>query len=78
MFQALDESIRRTKGSRLNIFLTGLVVFAVYFASALLGGLVSAVNPQIGSALIQLVVVPIFTPVFLALLNHFSEELPLE
>ena len=78
LFQALDESIKRTKGSRLNIFLTGLVVFAIYFTAVLLGGLASVVSPQIGSALIQLIVVPVFTPVFLALLNHFSEELPLQ
>ena len=78
MFQALDESIQRTKGSRLKIFLAGLSIFAVYLIAAFAGGIVSLVNEQAGAGLIQLVVVPVFTPIFLSVLNYFSEELPLE
>jgi len=78
MFQALDESIQRTKDNKLSIFLAGIAVLIVYFLLAMIGGLASVANEQIGAALIQLIVVPIFTPIFLALLNHFSEELPLE
>lgn len=76
MFQALDESIQRTKGNRLKIFLAGLVTTLIYGISAIAAGLGALVNQQLGTALIQLLVVPVFTPVFLALLNHFSEALP--
>ncbi|WEL22951.1 hypothetical protein [Candidatus Nanohalovita haloferacivicina] len=80
MFQSLDESVQRTKGSRLSIFLAGLGTFLVYGIVALLLGVIGNIagGEQAAAYAVQLLVVPIFTPVFLALLNHFTEELPLE
>ena len=78
MFQALDESIQRTKGSRLGILLSIVAVFVVYLVAVILGGLLSVFNETVGTAAIQMIAVPIFTPVFLSLLNHFSEELQMQ
>jgi hypothetical protein len=55
-----------------------VTVFAVYLIAVVLGGILGVFNETVGAAAIQMIAVPVFTPVFLSLLNHFSEELRMQ
>jgi len=76
MFQALDESVQRTKGHRSSIFAALLGVGLAYIVMALLIALIATVTPDIVATLGVLVIGPIGTAVTLSLLNHLTEELP--
>ncbi|MFB6158504.1 MAG: hypothetical protein ABEJ95_02470 [Candidatus Nanohalobium sp.] len=77
MFQALDESVQRTRGNKISILLTGIAVTAVYLVALLaVSGATALINPAASTAAAQLIVAPVFGPLFLSLLNYFSEELP--
>ncbi len=77
MFQALDESIQRTKGARLSIFLALTILFLGYTVvaalTAIAGGMASE---MVAGAATTLVVAPLLTSVSLCLLNYLTEELP--
>lgn len=77
MFQALDESVRRTKGERLDIILALLGLMIVYLvAVGVAAGLTGIAGENAAGALATLVVTPLITPVSLCLLNYLTEELP--
>lgn len=77
MFQALDESIQRTKGERLSIFLALAILFLGYTVIAVLVAIAgSFVNEMVAGAATTLVVAPLLTSLSLCLLNYLTEELP--
>lgn len=76
MFQALDESVQRTRGHRSSIFVALLGLALAYVAIALVIAGVGTVAPDIITSVGLLIVGPILTAVSLSLLNYLTEELP--
>jgi len=76
MFQALDESVQRTKGHRSSILsaLIGLVLI-ILIAAIVLGG-IGTVAPDIVVTIGVLLLGPVVSAVTLSLLNYLTEELP--
>lgn len=76
MFQALDESVRRTKGHRSSIFIALLGLGLAYIAVAAVVALLGTLGPDIISAVGLLIIGPLLTSVTLSLLNNLTVELP--
>ncbi|WP_414837653.1 hypothetical protein ACK3SF_05280 [Candidatus Nanosalina sp. VS9-1] len=76
LFQALDESIQRTKGHRSSIFVALLGLVLVYLLLWAVFAAIGAVGPDFITMLGLLVVGPIVTSASLSLLNYLTEELP--
>lgn len=76
MFEALDASIQRTKGSRLSIFTALLGFIAAYIALLAIAGTVSLATPEIvAQALSSVVLGSVMAPVGLKFLEQLSKEL---
>jgi hypothetical protein len=78
MFQALDESVRRTKDERASMALALLGLMLAYFLITFVAGFAGGTigGETVVGALTSLVVAPLMTPVSLCLLNYLTEELP--
>lgn len=76
MFQALDESVQRTKGYKSSIFIAFVGLVLAYLAGIAVLGVLGTVLPGFISALGLLILVPLFTAASLSLLNYLTEELP--
>lgn len=76
MFQALDESVQRTKGYKSSIFVAFLGLGLAYLVGIAILGVLGTVLPGFISALGLLVLIPAITAASLSLLNYLTEELP--
>jgi hypothetical protein len=77
MFQALDESIQRTRNHRVSIFFAVTGLIAVYLLASVISVLAASfAGETVAGAVTTLVVAPVMTPVSLCLLNELTEELP--
>lgn len=76
MFQALDDSVQKTKGNRLGIFATllGLILVYIGFSAILMiGG--SVVSETVATAAVSIIGGSVMAPVSLKILEEFSREL---
>ena len=76
MFQALDESVQRTKGHKSSIFIAFLGLLLAYIAGIAVLGVLGTVLPGFVTALGLLILIPMITSASLSLLNYLTEELP--
>lgn len=76
MFEALDASIQRTRGSRLSIFTALLGLIAAYMTLLAVAALISLAAPEIvAQALSTVVLGAVMTPVGLKFLEQLSKDL---
>lgn len=76
LFQALDESIQRTKGYRSSIFVALLGLVLAYLLFWAVFAAIGALGPDFITMIGLLIVGPIVTAASLSLLNYLTEELP--
>lgn len=76
LFQALDESVQRTKGHRSSIFVALLGIAIAYLGLYAVFAAIGTLGPDFIAAIGVLLVSPVLTSATLSLLNYLTEELP--
>ncbi len=76
LFQALDESVQRTKGHRSSIFIALLGIAIAYLGLYAVFAAFGTLGPDFIAAIGVLLVSPVLTAATLSLLNYLTEELP--